>query len=149
MSVNDYNHTCGFQVTVKTLPKCCADCPFWFRISEMTEKAEHECYLSGRTILEDEEPDQERMTDCQLIARPDQKQMRSLTAEETEKMLQRMKEETIGSIRRAKTFATKSGLYSTYMGAIDMAENMKLISQERKEQLYKELDQEARENWYV
>ena len=140
MSVNNYDHACGFQVTVKRLPKCCADCPFWFRISEMNENAEYECYLSGRTV-KIEEPKQERMSDCQLIARPDQKQMRNLTVEETEKMLQRMKEETVRSIRRSGIQQTRSSLYCSFLGAVDMAVNMKLISQERKEQLFKELHQ--------
>lgn len=146
MSVNDYNHTYGFQVTTKTLPESCVDCPFWFRISEMVGNAEYECYLSGRTIRADEAPDQKRMDDCQLIVRPDQKYMRNLTAEETEKMLQRMKAETLRSIRRSKMQQTRLSLYSSFLGAIDMAENMKLISMERKKQLYEELEQEANQN---
>ncbi len=65
--------------------------------------------------------------------------------EEAEKLLEAMKKEAVNMIKSTGFQETKKAWYHSHLGSIDFARQMGLISEKRRQQLYKEFKEELKE----
>lgn len=63
--------------------------------------------------------------------------MKELTPK-AEEILEGMKRETVGMIQRTHIQETRKAWYHSHLGSIDFARQIGLITEERRQQLYKE-----------
>lgn len=66
--------------------------------------------------------------------------------EDAEKLLEAMKKEAVNMIKSTGFKKTHKAWYHSYLGSIDFARQMGLISEKRRRQLYKEFKEELKED---
>lgn len=67
------------------------------------------------------------------------------TIKNAEELLESMKQETVNMIKSAGIQETQKAWYHSHLGSIDFARQMGLITEKRRQQLYKEFKEALKE----
>lgn len=98
------------------------------------------CPVCGNTA-----PDSQWCPECGASLTPDGP-TKQQAIENAEKLLGVMKAEAVRMIKNSDIQETRKAWYHSHLGSIDFARQIGLITEERRQQLYKEFDKELKEN---